>query len=80
LAVYGILVLQGLPLIGRLYFRRFRNDENALFTFTFLAVMVAAAGAHFINLEDIVGAFLAGVAVNRVLSASPVREKIILIG
>lgn len=78
--MYGILVLQGLPLIGRLYFRRFRNDENALFTFTFLAVMVAAAGAHFINLEDIVGAFLAGVAVNRVLSASPVREKIILIG
>lgn len=80
LAVYGILILQGLPLIGRLYFRRFREDENALFTFTFLTVMLAAAGAHFIHLEDIVGAFLAGVAVNRVLSATPVREKIIMIG
>lgn len=80
LAVYAILVLQGLPLVGRMYFRRYRDDENDLFTFTFLAVMLAAAGAHFIHLEDIVGAFLAGVAVNRVLSASPVREKIIMMG
>jgi len=80
LAVYAIIVLQGLPLLGRLYFRRYRQDENALFTFTFLAVMLAAAGAHFIHLEDIVGAFLAGVAVNRVLSATPVRDKIIMMG
>jgi len=80
LGVYCILVLQGLPLIGRLYFRNNRQDENALFTFTFLSVMVAAAGAHFIHLEDIVGAFLAGVAVNRVLSGTPVRDKVIMIG
>lgn len=80
LGIYSILVLQGLPLIGRLYFRNNRQDENALFTFTFLAVMVAAAGAHFIHLEDIVGAFLAGVAVNRVLSGTPVRDKVIMIG
>jgi len=80
LAVYGIIVLQGLPLLGRLYFRRHREDENSLFTFTFLVVMLAAAGAHFIHLEDIVGAFLAGVAVNRVLAASQVRDKIILMG
>jgi Kef-type K+ transport system membrane component KefB len=51
-----------------------------LFTFTFLAVIVAAAGAHFINLENIVRAFLAGVAINRVLTASPVRDKIIMTG
>lgn len=80
LAVYATLVLQGLPLAGRLYFRRFREDENAQFTFTFLAVMLAAAGAHFIHLEDIVGAFLAGVAVNRVLAGTAVREKLVTMG
>ncbi len=80
LAIYTIIVLQGLPLLGRLYFRRYREEENDLFTFTFLAVMLAAVGAHFIHLEDIVGAFLAGVAVNRVLSGTRVREKIIMTG
>lgn len=80
LGVYAILILQGLPLVGKLYFRRYREDENTQFTFIFLAVMLAAAGAHFIKLEDIVGAFLAGVAVNRVLSATAVRDKIIMMG
>jgi Kef-type K+ transport system membrane component KefB len=80
LAVYGVIVLQGLPLLGRRYFRRHREDENALFVFTFLVVLVAAAGAHFIHLEDIVGAFLAGIAVNRVLTGTPVKDKVVLMG
>ncbi|WP_295441062.1 cation:proton antiporter [uncultured Thiodictyon sp.] len=80
LAVYAVIVLQGLPLLGRLYFRRHREDEAALFTFTFLVVLLAAAGAHFIHLEDIVGAFLAGIAVNRVLTGTPVKDKVVLMG
>ena len=80
LTVYAIIVLQGLPLLGRYYFRRHREDEQTLFVFTFLTVMVAAAGAHFIHLEDIVGAFLAGIAVNRVLEGTPVRGKVVLLG
>lgn len=80
LAVYAIIVLQGLPLLGRLYFERHREDENALFVFTFLVVLLAAAGAHFIHLEDIVGAFLAGIAVNRVLTGTPVKDKVVLLG
>lgn len=80
LVVYAIIVLQGLPLLGRFYFRRHRQDEQVLFVFTFLIVMVAAVGAHFIHLEDIVGAFLAGIAVNRVLERSSVRDKVVLMG
>lgn len=80
LAVYGIIVLQGLPLLGHWYFRRYHDDEQTQFLFTFLVVMLAAAGAHFIHLEDIVGGFLAGVAVNRLLTGQPVREKLILLG
>lgn len=80
LAVYAVIVLQGLPLLGRIYFRRNCKDENALFVFTFLVVLLAAAGAHFIHLEDIVGAFLAGIAVNRVLTGTPVKGKVVLLG
>jgi len=80
LTVYAIIVLQGLPLLGMLYFRRNRGDENALFVFVFLVVLLAAAGAHFIHLEDIVGAFLAGIAVNRVLTGTPVKQKVVLLG
>jgi len=80
LGVYCIIVLQGLPLVGRLYFRSHRGDEQAQFTFSFLVVMLCAAGAHLIHLEDIVGAFLAGIAVNRVLSRTEVREKLISMG
>jgi Kef-type K+ transport system membrane component KefB len=80
LAVYAIIVLQGLPLVGHWYFRRHRDDEQTQFLFTFLVVMLAAAGAHFIHLEDIVGGFLAGLAVNRLLTEQPVREKLILMG
>lgn len=80
LAVYAIIVLQGLPLLGRLYFRKHRDDEQSLFIFSFLIVLLAATGAHLIHLEDIVGAFLAGIAVNRVLERSPVREKLVMMG
>lgn len=80
LAVYAIIILQGLPLLGRFYFWRYRKDENTLFIFTFLIVMIAAAGAHIIHLEDIVGAFLAGIAVNRLLERSPVRDKVVMMG
>lgn len=80
LLVYMVLVLQGLPWLGIRYFRRHRDDENAQFVFTFLAVILAAAGAHFIHLEDIVGAFLAGIGVNRVLAHRPVQEKVVSLG
>ncbi|MCP5158141.1 MAG: cation:proton antiporter [Gammaproteobacteria bacterium] len=80
LAVFAVIILQGLPLLGRVYFHRYHKNEQALFVFTFLIVMIAAAGAHFIHLEDIVGAFLAGIAVNRLLERSPVRDQVIMIG
>ncbi len=80
LAMFAIILLQGLPLLGRVYFHHYRENEQTLFVFTFLIVMVAAVGAHFIHLEDIVGAFLAGIAVNRLLERSPVRNKVIMMG
>ena len=43
-------------------------------------IFVAAIGAEVIGVEKIVGAFLAGLAVNEVVGNSPVKEKIVFVG
>lgn len=80
LAVYCVLVLGVIPAIGRLYMKRFQNDEAAQFAFVMLAVIIAAIGAELIDLEDIVGAFLCGVAVNQVLAHGRARDRIEFLG
>ena len=48
--------------------------------FILLAVFVASVGAQLIDVDKIVGAFLAGLAVNDVVGRSPVEEKIEFVG
>ncbi len=80
LAVYCVLVLGAIPWIGRVYLSKHGNDEAVQFSFVMLAVVVAAIGAKLIELEDIVGAFLCGIAVNQVLEHGPGREKLEFLG
>ncbi|MGH9813578.1 MAG: cation:proton antiporter [Candidatus Acidiferrales bacterium] len=78
--VYCVLVLGGFPWIGNAYLRRRHGDEAAQFQFVLLTILVAAIGAALIHLEDIVGAFLCGIAVNQVLGHSPARQKLEFLG
>lgn len=80
LLVYAILVLFGLDWAGRYYFRRTGDEESNQFLFVLLAVFLAAFGAQLINVDRIVGAFLAGLAVNDVVGRSPVEEKVTFVG
>lgn len=80
LAIYAATVLFGLRWAGRLFFRRTGDDQGNQFIFVILAVFLAAAGAQLINVEAILGAFLAGLAVNDVLGNSPVKEKVEFVG
>jgi Kef-type K+ transport system membrane component KefB len=80
LAVFTVLVLVGIPYVGVRFIRRFRGDEMAVFMFTLLALLVASVGAHVIHLEDIVGAFLTGLAVNRVVGRTAGAEKLRFLG
>jgi Kef-type K+ transport system membrane component KefB len=43
-------------------------------------VLLAGLGAELINLDDIVGAFLAGLALNPLIKNSPAREKLEFLG
>ena len=80
LALYSGIVLIGLDRAGKEYFRRTGDEESNQFLFILLAVFLAAVGAQLINVDKIVGAFLAGLAVNDVLGRSPVEEKVEFVG
>ncbi len=80
LGVYSIVVLYGFDRAGKEYFRRTGDEESNQFLFVLLAVFLASVGAQLINVDKIVGAFLAGLAVNDVVGNGPVKEKIEFVG
>lgn len=80
LTIYTALVLLGLDRVGRAFFQRSGDQEGNQFLFILLAVFLAAVGAQLIGVEKIVGAFLAGLAVNGVVGDSPVKEKVVFVG
>jgi Kef-type K+ transport system membrane component KefB/nucleotide-binding universal stress UspA family protein len=80
LAIYSAVVLFGFDWAGKEFFRRSGDAEGNQFLFILIALFVASVGAQAIGVEKIVGAFLAGLAVNDVLGRSPVREKVEFVG
>ena len=80
LAAYSAIVLFGFDWAGKEYFRRTGDEQSNQFLFVLLAVFLASVGAEIINVDRIVGAFLAGLAVNDVVGHSPVEEKVEFVG
>ncbi|BCX11808.1 MAG: sodium:proton antiporter [Thermosynechococcus sp.] len=80
LGLYCFLVLWGVDRIGKQFFRRSGDAQGKQFLFILLTLLVTSIGAEIIGIEQIVGAFLAGLAVNDVLEDSPVKEKVEFIG
>ena len=74
------LILIGVSRTGAWILSKLRDNHEAYFV-TMLGIMaVAGLLADRINLPDIVGAFLAGLAVNAAVGDHPVREKLDFIG
>ncbi|RAM52039.1 MAG: sodium:proton antiporter [Hapalosiphonaceae cyanobacterium JJU2] len=80
LAIYSAVVLFGFDWAGKEFFRRSGDEQGNQFLFILLALFIASVGAQVIGVEKIVGAFLAGLAVNDVLGRSPVKEKVEFVG
>lgn len=80
LAVYCVFVMGAIPWFGEYYFRLRRNEEIAQFQFILTVIVICAVGAKLIGLEDIVGAFLCGIAINQALEHGPAREKVEFLG
>jgi Kef-type K+ transport system membrane component KefB/nucleotide-binding universal stress UspA family protein len=80
LAIYSVAILFGLDRLGREFFRRSKDDQGNQFLFVLLSLFLAAVGAQLIGVEKIIGAFLAGLAVNDVVGEGPVKEKVEFVG
>ena len=80
ITVYSVAVLAGFDWAGKEFFRLRGEDEGNQFLFVLLSVFLAALGAQLIGIEKIVGAFLAGLAVNEAVGEGPVKEKVIFVG
>ncbi|MGC1527876.1 MAG: cation:proton antiporter [Phormidesmis sp.] len=75
LGLYAIAVLVGLKQLGKLFFKKIGRDEGNRVLFVLLSVFLSAVVAQLIGVENIIGAFLAGLAINSVVGDGPVKEK-----
>jgi len=80
IAIFIPLILFGLSHLGAYFLRKVSDEENAHFALMLLVMTLAAALAAVINLPGIVGAFLAGLAVNAAVHDQPSKEKLKFFG
>ncbi|WP_241537591.1 cation:proton antiporter [Cyanobacterium aponinum] len=81
LIIYTVTTLWAVPVVGRWFFRRFGHDEGAEFTFVVATLFVVSYCAKLIEIEPIIGAFLAGIGIRPLIpSLSPLMNRIQFIG
>jgi Kef-type K+ transport system membrane component KefB len=76
ITIFVPLVLFGLSRLGAFFLRKVEKDENAYFILMLGITGVAGLLAQSINLPGIVGAFLAGLAVNAAVHDKPAKGKL----
>ena len=80
IAVFVPLILLGLSRVGAYFLNKVEADESAFFVLLLAIAAVAGLLAQSINLPGIVGAFLAGLAVNEAVRDKPAKEKLEFVG
>ncbi len=68
--VYTTVVLLGLPRLGNWYFRNVKNQANSEYVFLIALLFITAYLAEQVGLAAIIGAFLAGLTLNRLVPES----------
>jgi Kef-type K+ transport system membrane component KefB len=77
---YVLVVFVGLTTFGRWLIARIGDTKERQVLLTLLIVALAGFGADVVNLEPIIGAFVAGLAVNRALSDTEAKEQLDFLG
>jgi len=67
LSIYVVVIWFGLPRLGRWFFRREKTGGISEYLFVFTALFAGAYLAEVAGIEAIVGAFLVGLALNRLI-------------
>ena len=78
--LFGAIVMLLFPIIGRWFFKRF-DDNVSQYIFVLVMVFLGAVLAEMAGIEAIIGAFLAGLALNRLIpQTSPLMNRIEFVG
>jgi len=80
IAGYIVLVLFGLSRLGAYVLKRVENEEDAYFVLMLSIMAIAGTLADAIQLPGIVGAFLAGLAINASAKDAPASVKLAFLG
>jgi len=80
IAVFALLAVRGIRWSGRRLIQLGLSDDDRLFLAVLLALFLASLGAELAGVRKIVGAFLAGLAVNPILLEGKVKEQVIFVG
>jgi Kef-type K+ transport system membrane component KefB len=81
LAAFGAFTAWGLPRLTRAFFSGLGQDRNVRFTFVLVVVFGVSTLAGAAGIEPIVGAFLAGLALNRFIApGSVLMERVQFLG
>ncbi|MBS4060171.1 MAG: cation:proton antiporter [Bacteroidetes bacterium] len=78
--VFGLVVMFLFPIIGRWFLKRYQ-DNVSQYIFILVMVFLGAVLAEAAGIEAIIGAFLSGLALNRLIpSTSPLMNRIEFVG
>lgn len=79
--IFAFLILWGVPRLGSWFFKNLDTAGGAQFIFVLAIVFAAAALAELAGIEPIIGAFLAGLALNRLVpNTSPLMHRLEFVG
>jgi Kef-type K+ transport system membrane component KefB len=80
-SVLLVTVLFGLSRLARFFFLRYEGYLGVQYTFVLAMLFLSAAAAHLLKIEPILGAFLCGLVLNRlIINSSPLYVRIEFIG
>lgn len=80
IAAYISVVLFGLGRLARWFFTKYQPEPDVQMLVLLFIVCTAGLLAEVIDMESIVGAFMAGLAVNRALRGTPTQKNIEVLG
>ncbi|MDX9749396.1 MAG: cation:proton antiporter [Paludibacter sp.] len=80
LILFGLIVMYLFPLIGKWFFERY-DDNVGQYVFVLVLVYAGAVLAELAGVEAIIGAFLTGLALNRLIpGTSPLMNRVEFVG
>ena len=80
LVIFALIVMFLFPIIARWFFKRY-DDNVSQYIFVLVMVFLGAVLAELAGVEAIIGAFLSGLALNRLIpSTSPLMNRIEFVG